>query len=203
MAVREFTMSFACAKICILSAQMLSFDIESTTFYMKVECNSTQGTQTDISGAYLRFYTRYRPPNLAKISNNLAERQELDVSEFFRDPSDPWRIGDLPNTCAPNQRCQSPQPVSYRLLSPLPGATDPILITGNPSTPKGASIAPNDAQHDVLYDLTWAIPMPGPNAGSLCLAQLNPMHHGASETIRHALTDKLRHALTDDEKDQL
>jgi hypothetical protein len=147
-------MSFACAKICILSAQMLSFDIESTTFSMLVECNSTQSTQTDISDAYLRFYTQFRPPGLTKISQGLAEGQELDVSDFFRDPSIPWRNGDLPNTCAPNQRCQSPQPVSYRLLFPLPGATDPILITGNPSTPKGAALLPNDVQHDVLYDLT-------------------------------------------------
>lgn len=196
-------MSFACAKICILSAQMLSFDIESTTFSMLVECKSKQSTQTDISVAYLRFYTQYRPPELTRISQDLDEGQELDVSDFFRDPSDPWRIGDLPNTCAPNQRCQSPQPVSYRLLSPLPGATDPILITGNPSTPKGAPIVPNDVQHDVLYDLIWAIPMAAPNAEVLCLAQLDPAHFGASEKVRQALTDKLRRALTDDKKDEL
>jgi hypothetical protein len=196
-------MSFTCAKICILSAQMLSLDIESTTFSMLVECKSTQSTQTDISDAYLRFYTQYRPPELTRISQDLDEGQELDVSDFFRDPSNPWRIGDLPNTCAPNQRCQSPQPVSYRLLSPLPGATDPILITGNPSTPKGVALLPNDVQQDVLYDLTWAIPMAVPNAGALCLAQLDSAHSGASEKIRQALTDKLRRALTDDKKDQL
>ena len=79
--------------------------------------------------------------------------------------------------------------------TPFAGA-DPILVTGNGSYPKGYAVTDADRARDVLYEVTFAVPIDAARHGDLCLAEITPAETGLDAGMRKRVAERLTAEIT-------
>ncbi|MCK7616265.1 hypothetical protein [Roseibium sediminicola] len=111
----------------------VSFPDASMTLGARVATISV--VQKDVGGevgSIIEFWrSGYDEEELEKILDTIAPGLSVFVTDRFRRPRNPWRLGEIQTECFPNQDCLPDNYEHYWLIKPLEGSSiGPVLVVG-------------------------------------------------------------------------